>query len=199
MKIITVPHPTLRVVAQPVTTVDKKLKTFIADLQKTLGEKRNPKGVGLAATQVDVKWRIFSTQLPADPESKTAKTTVLRAFINPVIIGHSAKMTLGSNKKEPTLEGCLSIPGFYGPVPRWENITLSYQVITGDTLTEKEEVFTEFAARVVQHETDHLNGVLFIDYAQRYGLPLYQENKHDDKLYELDDDMIAALVTQSQV
>src|SRR5258708_4304609 len=187
MKIITVPHPTLRTIAQPVTTIDKKLKNFVNDLETTLAKKDNPKGVGLAAPQVDVKWRIFTTELAAQGDrSDEQNPAILRAFINPEITDTSKGKVLGPTKKKQTLEGCLSIPGLYGPVPRWAKITLKYQVIQGDKLVIKREVFQDFAARVVQHELDHLNGVLFIDYSLTENLPLYKEDPETEELVEID-------------
>src|SRR5258708_1890764 len=100
MKIITVPHHTLRTTAQPVTVVDKKLRQFIHDLEDTLIKKENPRGVGLAAPQVDVKWRVFATQLPTTPLSET--DAVVRHFINPEITDFGKKQTLGPDKQRPT-------------------------------------------------------------------------------------------------
>lgn len=198
MKIITVPHPTLRTTAAPVTVVDRKLKAFISNLEDTLFKKTNPKGVGLAAPQVDVKWRIFVTQLTPDGgRESNEELAKLRAFINPEIIQHGNKKVLGPQKGKPTLEGCLSIPGLYGPVPRWEKITLKYYVIEDEKLVAKTESFDDFAARVVQHEVDHLNGVLFIDYTLQEDLPLYAENE-EGELEEIEREFVKALVTQTQ-
>jgi peptide deformylase len=196
MKIVTIPHSTLRTVAQPVTHVDKKVIQFVQDLQTTLGKKNNPKGVGLAAPQVDVKWRIFATQLPEREDDE--ESYQMRSFINPKILDHSDQFTYGPDKKEPILEGCLSIPGIYGIVPRWNWIELEYQVIEGTELVTHKERFTDFAARVIQHEHDHLNGILFIDYSVEFDLPTYKENSRTEKLYELDPELLLALFQQSK-
>lgn len=177
MKIITIPHPTLRGTAKPVSIVDKKLKKFVVDLEKTLAETINPQGVGLAAPQVDTNYRIFATRFDKKD---------LRSYINPEIITHSDDIVLGKEEKDPYLEGCLSIPGIYGPVPRYQWLDLRYQVIENDELVTHEENFTDFSARVIQHELDHLNGILFIDYTLELDLPLYQENKTNKKLEEID-------------
>lgn len=179
MKIITIPHPSLRETATAVTRVDKKLHDFITELQNTLLETRKPKGVGLAAPQVDRLKRIFSMNL--EPDNRD-----LRSFINPVIVNHSKEKTYGEDEKDPVLEGCLSIPGLYGPVPRWQWVDLEYQVIRGETLVTKEDHFEDYAARVAQHELDHLNGVLFIDYSLQFDLPLYQEIEGRKKMEEID-------------
>ncbi len=183
MKIITHPHPSLRTIAQPVVTVDKQLRKFIQDLKNTLQQASNPQGVGLAATQVNAKRRIFATLLDHQ----------LRAFINPEIIDHDNKTTLGPKKDDPYLEGCLSIPGIYGPVPRYGTIKLQFQTISGNDLVSQIEIFDDFAARVVQHEFDHLNGVLFIDYTKRLDLPLYQEDKNTKKLNQLEPSIVDIL------
>lgn len=179
MKIITIPHPTLRQKAQPVTVVDKKLKQFISELEETLLATTKPKGVGLAAPQVDRLRRIFALNLDRNGKA-------IRSVINPVITSHSEEVTLGPDPEEPYLEGCLSIPGIYGPVPRWQWVELEFQVIEDDRLVSKSEQFDDFAARVVQHEFDHLDGILFIDHSMKYNLPLYKENTETKKMEEFD-------------
>lgn len=115
----------------------------------------------------------------------------LNIFINPQIIDKSKKVTLGPDPKHPALEGCLSIPNLYGPVYRHQTIKIKYQTlpdaqaITDESaqpdafrqsstrsslsqgkinLIEKTEIFSNFYARVIQHEFDHLEGILFTDY-----------------------------------
>lgn len=176
MKIITVPHPTLRLKAKEVLTVDKKLKKLVADIEQTLEKTRNPKGVGLAANQVDSLYRVFATNFDKQ----------LRSYINPEIIEASDELVLGPEGKEPYLEGCLSIPGIYGPVFRHEWVELQFQTIQNDTLISHRERFFEYNARVIQHEFDHLNGALFIDYTLEDGLDLYKENSKTKKLEEID-------------
>lgn len=181
MKIITIPHPTLRQTAKEVTTVDKKLKKFVSELEQTLDKTKNPKGVGLAATQVDDLHRVFATHFDKQ----------LRSFINPEIISASDELVLGPEGKEPYLEGCLSIPGIYGPVFRHDWLELRYQTIKDNELVSHQEQFTDYNARVIQHELDHLNGVLFIDYTLQYGLDLYKENSSTKKLEEIDPSLFA--------
>jgi peptide deformylase len=207
VKIITVPHPTLRTPAQEVTKVDNKLKQFLSRLGTTLADTKNPRGVGLAAPQVDKKWRIFATHL----EPSEDQPPQLRTFINPRILDHSDNLTFGPDPKEPRLEGCLSIPGIYGPVPRWQWVELAYYEVddaagssaieennpSGESqlanLIEQRGHFEDFAARVIQHEYDHLEGVLFTDYVIEHDLPLYQENKQTKQLDEIDPNSLSYL------
>ncbi len=179
MRIITVPHPTLRATATEVTEVTPALQKFVADLENTLSSTRNPRGVGLAATQVDKTHRIFALAVDA-----------VRTFINPRMVSKSPRQTLGKNADEPVLEGCLSIPKIYGPVPRWEWIDLEYLELVGDELIERAERLDAFAARVAQHELDHLDGILFTDYALEYDMPVYQENAKTKQLEEIDHTLI---------
>lgn len=188
MKIITAPHPTLRAEAKSIEILDKKNIQLLKDLGATLQSHRNPRGVGLAAPQVDVHKQVFATYLNADGEE--SNHPLLRWFINPQVTATSTEVIFGSDPEEPALEGCLSIPGLYGPVPRYDWIELHFQTWNGDTrdpqLTTHEERFTGFAARVMQHEFDHLQGVLFTDYSLKFDLPVYQENKRTGKLDEID-------------
>lgn len=183
MKIITVPHPTLRSVASAVTLVDKKLFEFLKALEETLLETRNPKGVGLAAPQVDKLKRVFAINFAEDNRD-------LRSVINPVITEHSTEVTYGPDKEEPYLEGCLSIPGIYGPVPRWEWVELQYEVVKNNELVRQNERFEDYGARVIQHELDHLDGVLFTDYSLKYDLPLYKEKRGSKKMEEIDKSLL---------
>ncbi len=185
LPIITVPHPSLRKIATPVTEVTPAVIKFVTELLETLDKKRNPEGVGLAAPQIDQLWRMFVTKVGTSGRERDRKN-LLRLFVNPVITQHSPHLTLGPDPKNPVLEGCLSMPGLYGPVPRWEWVELEFGELAGSSLKMRRERFTDFAARVVQHEYDHLDGKLFTDYAAEYELPVYQENKHGE-LIEIED------------
>ena len=196
MKIITAPHPTLRVKAQAVTQVDKKLLQFVAELKSTLSKTRNPRGVGLAAPQVNKAWRVFSTMLSDEdgPGQLQTKQDKPQVYINPKIIKHSADKILGLSKTDQDSrdEGCLSIPGLYGPVPRWEWIEIEYDEITGDKLVQKQGRLSQFSARVFQHELDHLDGILFIDHSLKYDLPVYREVA-PEKFEEIDKRILETL------
>ena len=173
-KIITIPHPSLRKKSKPVTRVDKKLLSFVSELKETLYRKRNPKGVGLAAPQVNKLWRIFVTNIDE-----------IEVFINPKIVKESKEITLGPDEDDPVMEGCLSMPKLYGPVPRNTWVEVEYQFVDGDKLSNKKERLEDFKARVFQHELDHLNGILFTDYSIEYNLPVYKESEKE-KYEEVD-------------
>ena len=194
MKIITVPHQTLRQIADPIEKIDKKTLSFLNGLGDTLVKKDNPRGVGLAGPQVDQLWRAFAIYLP-ESGNRDDSDPVLRTVVNPRYTKKSEVLTFGPNPEEPILEGCLSIPGIYGPVPRHEWIELEFEELAGVELKTKKERFTAFAARVVQHEYDHLDGVLFIDYTVEYDLPLYKEKGKN--MEEMSPEMIQAFHHQT--
>jgi peptide deformylase len=145
LKIVQYPHPALRWKSKPLRRVDAELHKIIREMFAAMYEAR---GVGLAANQVDLPYRLFIVNLTADPE----QTDQEQVFLNPVL-----SKPKGQAESE---EGCLSLPGLYGEVMRPERITLNAYNLSGQELSaDLDGLF----ARVVQHETDHLDGVLFID------------------------------------
>lgn len=144
MEIITYPHPTLRHTAKPICRVDRELRAIVDKMFELMYE---AKGIGLAANQVDLPLRLFIVNL----EAKQGEGEEL-VFINPVI-SHAK----GSAQQE---EGCLSLPGLCGDVARPKTVRINAFTLDGRELLIDA---TGMLARVVQHEFDHLNGVLFID------------------------------------
>jgi len=196
--ILTVPNPILRAKSVAIN-LEKDLvliKKHIANLEETLEKKAHPKGVGLSLPQIGKNLRIFSTYLPDSsntidqgrPDEKEKIQAKLATYMNPVIVENSKDSTFGPNPDDPILEGCLSIPDLYGPVPRFSWITLRY---TTPQFEEKTKKFEGFFARVIQHELDHLEGVLFIDYVLQYELPFFESRK--GKMIEIDRNIIRAL------
>lgn len=178
MKIITIPNPVLRQKAQPVADpADPNFQKFLREMKEILRKTTNPRGVGLAGPQVNQLYRIFLIDI--DDQDKRAKTALASDFINPTIVKHSDNHTFGPDPENPQLEGCLSMPLLYGPVPRWEWVEVEYQTMVDGKLAEKKDRFDGFQARVFQHELDHLNGILFTDYALQYDLPVYREVKKE--------------------
>ncbi len=151
-KVVQAGDPKLRKVSKPVDKIDKKILLLIADLKETLLAHKNPEGVGLAAPQIGKNLRVFVMR-----DGKEIKTV-----INPEIVSISkvkATKTKKENKNE-ILEGCLSIPHYYGPLTRGKEITIKYLNEDGQRIIES---FKGFPAQIVQHEIDHLEGFLFVD------------------------------------
>jgi peptide deformylase len=145
LQIIQYPHPTLRYRSKPLRRVDADLRKLIDEMFELMYEHE---GVGLAANQVDLPYRFFV----ANPEGKADAEESERVFINPVL---SAGRSLEEDE-----EGCLSIPGIRAPVTRNGKITIEAYDLDGNEISCEVD---GLMARIVQHETDHLDGTLFID------------------------------------
>ena len=167
--IVQVPQPVLTSPAKPVTVFDRKLLHIIDDMKSTLKATKNPKGVGLAATQIGLSMRLFITR----PNEKSP----IRTFINPEITNSSDTMTDGVPERSNKLEGCLSIPNIWGKVKRLTNLILKYQDENG---TVHEERFSGFLATIIQHETDHINGILFTQRVLEQKAELFQIAHDED-------------------
>lgn len=164
LPILEVPDPRLKTVSEPVTKFDDELKTLIADMFETMYD---APGIGLAAIQVGVPKRILVIDLQepvphehADGEHCHHDHGVIkepRVFINPEIIDPSADMSVYS-------EGCLSVPDQYADVERPAAITARWQDETGK---QHEQQLDGLLATCLQHEMDHLEGILFIDHLSR--------------------------------
>ncbi|MDJ0597380.1 MAG: peptide deformylase [Crocosphaera sp.] len=151
LEIAQVGNPILRQQAQYVTNIsDEKLQQFIDTLLTTA---MDAKGVGIAAPQLSQSYRLFivcSHPNPRYPDAPLMEPTVM---INPRLLSHSQERVKG-------WEGCLSVPGIRGLVPRYQTITVEYLDRYGKL---HQQELTDFIARIFQHELDHLNGILFID------------------------------------
>ena len=165
-QIVHVAHAVLTTPAKPVTSFDKRLARLIADLKESFLGKTNPKGVGLAAPQIGESWRVFIT--------KPTEKSKIRVFVNPEIIKRSDKLIVGLLDRYNKLEGCLSIPKIWGQAKRNATLTLRYQDAAGKV---HEENFTGFMATIIQHETDHVNGILFTQRVLEQKGKLYQSTK----------------------
>jgi peptide deformylase len=135
------PDPVLREAAAPVADVDDSVRKLVADMTETM---RAAPGVGLAAPQVGVQRRVLVYSLGTEEP--------VLALVNPEIVDSSGEQVDD--------EGCLSIPGLTYPVPRAERIRVRGLDADGQPVSLEAE---EFEARVIQHEVDHLDGVLFLD------------------------------------
>lgn len=153
LKIVRVPHPVLRKKAAPVEKIDQKILELIAAMKETLTRNRRG-GVGLAAPQIGVSLRLILVK----------DASLIRALINPVIERSSGATEIG-------WEGCLSIPDAYGRVVRPRRVVVSALNPQGKKITLKG---AGLLARILQHETDHLDGILFTD--KLIGKPLTEKD-----------------------
>ena len=163
--IVIAPSQVLRQTAKSVTKVDKRLLSLIADMRQTLISARDPVGVGLAAPQVGVPLRLFLVRPKISQEPQL--------FINPEIIKFSQRPQ-SEKKKDGVYEGCLSIPHHYAPIKRSMSVTVKFQIIDNSQLITKTAVFSGFSAHIIQHEMDHLNGILFIDHVLSQSTKLFK-------------------------
>jgi len=157
-KIVTLENRLLRQKARKVTQFTPDLQTLIDDLVETM---RAAPGVGLAAPQVAQGLRLFVAEYSEPPEGEEGEgqpvPPKLYVLINPEIVRASEEKAEGT-------EGCLSIPGYAGTVERHESVTVKALNRRGQPVRIKAK---GWLARVFQHETDHLDGVLFIDKASK--------------------------------
>ena len=162
LRILEFPDPRLRTKAAPVEVVDDEVRTLIDDMFETMYA---APGIGLAATQVDVHRRLLVADVSRDGSEP-------HALINPEIIEKDGVTT--------TEEGCLSVPGYYEEVKRAEHIRVRYLDRNGEQVEMEAE---GLLAVCIQHEMDHLDGKLFVDYLSeakrlRIRKKLVKEQKH---------------------
>ena len=150
LDIISYPDARLKQVADEVKTFDSELSELIKNLEDTMAA--GPGGVGIAATQIGVMQRVVIVDVSNYPRLKNAKHHGHLVLINPEILDWQ-----GMKKGR---EGCMSVPDFTGNVIRAENIVLSALDENG---TQQKYEMEGFEARAVQHEIDHLDGLLFLD------------------------------------
>lgn len=180
LKIVTVPNNILSLPTKPVEKIDADIKKIVFDMEKVLIAQNDPPGVGLAANQVGLDLAIFIIR-PTE-KSKT------KVFINPKIVKLGFN-EIERNRKNPTkkkrskikLEGCLSIPRIWGPVKRASKVLLEYQNTSGPVVR---HWFSGFEATIIQHEMDHLNGVVFTQRSLEQKGQLYREE--NDELVKIE-------------
>ena len=170
MKIVLTPNKVLTGQAKPVGKIDNKIRQIIKEMKKVLFESEI--GVGLAAPQVGLPYRLFIAA-PDLVNYKKRKKAKYYVFINPEIVPvKENKQAAGTSSGGPTLEGCLSIPNIWGKVARKEKATLTYLDEFGKKWT---KTFTGLLAIIIQHEMDHLRGVLFTHHVCSQGHKLYKQ------------------------
>ena len=143
LEILEFPDPRLRTVAKPVERFDGALRQLVDDLVETMYDAQ---GIGLAATQVNVHQRLLVLDVSEQQDTP-------RVYVNPEIVAREGTETCE--------EGCLSVPGIYAEVSRAEKITISAQDAAGQPFREE---LDGMQAVCIQHEIDHLEGKLFVDY-----------------------------------
>ncbi len=185
LEIVNYPHPALRYSSRSVTQIDDELRATVRTMFELMYQ---AKGIGLAANQVALPFRFFILNLTADPEQPDQE----KVFINPEIVKRHAAVE--------DEEGCLSLPGVYANVRRARRIRVRCYDLEGNLVEhEADELFS----RAVQHETDHLDGKLFIDYLQPLVLKPHEEKLREfEQVYRLaqqsgaipsDDDLVRRL------
>ena len=170
-EIIEVPDPRLKQVSQPVTEFDDELKTLVADMFETMYD---APGIGLAAIQVGVPKRVLVIDLQepdedaepvacehdhgdGQPHTHQPVKNDPRVFVNPEILDPAEELSTYQ-------EGCLSVPEIFADVDRPSTCRVRYQDVDGNT---HEEAMDGLLATCLQHEMDHLEGILFIDHLSR--------------------------------
>ena len=149
LKLVYAPDPILKKVSQPVVQVDEHHRELIQQMYDVMYEAN---GVGLAAPQVGIDMRIFILDSGAREEEKKPLT-----MINPVLVSLDEKLTSYE-------EGCLSFPEHFAEIDRPDQLTIEYL----NEKNEKKVMTTDgFISRIIQHELDHLNGILFVDHLSR--------------------------------
>ncbi len=154
--LLTVPDHRLKVKADIVSEVDDEIRHILDRMMVTM---RKEDGIGLAATQFALNKRLVVMDIPSDEdhdhdeEGSCTHCTVYK-LVNPVIISHSDSEVMSR-------EGCLSVPGQYAEITRYESVTIEFLDENGE---KKTLTGTGLLGDCIQHEIDHLNGILFIDY-----------------------------------
>jgi len=166
-KMVLYPDSKLRVKTEEVKNVTARLLKEIKDLVEVLDKSEN--GAGLASTQIGYKNRLLGIK----------KEKEILVMINPQIIKTYGEKVYpiiedSEGKKEDFLEGCLSFPNLYGTVKRFLKVEVSWEEIKSEKLTQKQQLMDGFEAIVLQHELDHLNGILFTDHIKKDGGKLYR-------------------------
>jgi peptide deformylase len=164
-KILAYPHPILRQQAEPVATFDAKLERLLTDMAETMYE---APGIGLAANQIGVPLQVVVIDIGPKNENN------LIELINPRII------PLGE-ETETSEEGCLSVVDLCAKVKRWRKINVTASDRQGKPL---DFVADELFARVIQHEVDHLRGILFLDHLSPLKRSLYKRKRKKQLLEE---------------
>ena len=168
-KFVALPDERIRQKSDEVVAFDKNLKKLIKDLIEISEEQHNPPALGMAAPQIGVFKRVFVAKI----------RNKFKPFVNPKIVKTSPN-------EGAYLEGCFSVPGIYGHVIRPLEVTVEAQDQNGKKITKS---LKGLPAKIIQHETNHLDGILFIDHTYDQNGKLFKvekDKKGNEELVELD-------------
>ena len=167
-KFVTLPGAEIRQRSDEVIAFDKSVEAVVKDLLETAEAQTDPVALGLAAPQIGVFKRIFIARI----------RNRFKHFVNPQIVKSAPKETV-------LMEGCFSVTDIYGNVIRPTEVEVKYQDMHGKT---QQQTFKGLAAKIVQHELDHLNGVLFVDHVHEQKGKMFKitkTKKGKEKLTEI--------------
>ncbi|MDQ7030601.1 MAG: peptide deformylase [Ardenticatenia bacterium] len=170
-EIVLIGDPILRQKAHPVERFDPELRTLVRDMIETM---RQAQGVGLAAPQVGVRKRVLVFEIPVDEDDEMSSSVPPSPWIGKPFALVNPEILEASQEMEEGIEGCLSIPGYVGEVRRHVRVVVQGRNEWGKPRRIEAE---GFLARVLQHEIDHLNGILYVDRLESR-----------DKLYKLEEE-----------
>lgn len=153
LPILTVPNPTLRQRARRVKQIDRSINALVDNMVETM---RDAHGIGLAANQVGSLWRVITIEIPPPEENEDDEGELYR-LVNPSIVKRSGKREVE--------EGCLSIPGYRGFIERSLRVTVKALTPTNKEIRIKAD---ELLAQALEHEIDHLNGILYTDHLESH-------------------------------
>lgn len=168
--IVTAPNLVLAQKAKTISKIDSEILKIIAEMKAALVSATDPIGVGLAAPQIGKSLQIFVTKPTAESN--------ISVFINPKIkfLNSEKPVKTNSRKRYTKLEGCLSLPNIWGEVRRKPVLQIEFMDENGKTY---KKTYRGFMATIIQHEVDHLNGVLFPKRVLEQKKVLFKSNKND--------------------
>lgn len=165
---IALPNTQIRQKSDEVISFDKSLASLIRDLRETAAAQQNPTALGLAASQIGVTKRVFVARI----------RNKFKPFIN-------ARITKSSKKQRAYLEGCFSVGGVYGHITRPLEVTVETQDLNGKKTKKR---YKGLVARILQHEIDHAQGILFVDHVHEQNGKLFRiekDKKGNEQLVEI--------------
>ena len=181
LKIVNAPHKVLTTATRKVIKFDKKLAHLIKEMKETLAAQKDPQGVGLAAPQVGIDLALFIMK----PYEKAKVEVIINPRIIEIVKSESTSSFAKASEDKPRgkkpgtkLEGCLSVPKIWSPLTRPTKVILEYQDMTGAVI---QRPFSGFEATIVQHEIDHLQGILFTQRALEQKSGLFEEHEGELK------------------